>query len=263
MKIDFHTHVYPEHIAERTVASIGARAGIRSCTDGTLRGLLQSMDRAGIDISVVSSVATRPEQVDSIHDWLLGLRRPGIIPVATMHPEAPPDRDTIRALKAKGFRGFKVHPDFQDFFVDEERMEPFYEAARSEGMYILFHAGVDRGMPHPVHGTPQGIARVHEAFPGLTIVAAHMGGEFMYRETEEHLLGKDIYLDTSFVLRRMSVSLIRRFMERHPPERFLFGTDSPWTDQEKELRFLLSLPFLGDGAREMITHKNAARLLGI
>ena len=263
MKIDFHTHIYPDHMAERTVAAVRERAGIRSYTDGTLEGLLCSMETAGIDLSVVCSVASRPEQVDSIHEWLLGLRRPEIIPVAAMHPDAPPDREMMRSLKAKGFRGFKVHPDFQGFFVDEKRLEPFYEAACAEGMYILFHAGVDRGLPHPVHGTPQGIARVHEAFPGLTIIAAHMGGEFMVEQTEAHLLGKDIYLDTSFVLRKMPIDIIKRFLEGHPKERFLFGTDSPWTDQGRELTFFLSLPFLDDEAKEMITGTNAAKLLGL
>lgn len=263
MKIDFHTHIYPDRLAAETVAAVREGAGIPSYADGTLKGLLRSMKGAGIDLSVVCSVATRPEQVDSIHDWLLSIRDSRIRPIAAWHPEKRVGPDGLRALKAKGFRGFKVHPDYQGFFVDEKRMYPFYEAAQSEGMFILFHVGVDRGLPHPVHGTPEGLARVHKAFPRLGIIAAHMGGECMYEETEKHLLGRDIYLDTSFVLRKMPLSLIRRFMERHPPERFLFASDSPWTDQGRELTFLLSLPYLNEEAKKMITATNAAELLGL
>jgi predicted TIM-barrel fold metal-dependent hydrolase len=263
MIIDFHTHIYPDHLAARTLSAVRKRAGIRSHTDGTLKGLLGSMEAAGIDISVMHSVATRPEQVDYIHDWLPGIRQPGIHATAATHPDTGADPDRMRSLKAEGFRGFKVHPDSQEFFVDDRRMYPFYEAARDLGLFILFHAGVDRGLPDPVHATPEGLAKVHRAFPGLVIIAAHMGGESMYRDTERYLLGQDIYLDTSFVLSTMPVDLIKRFMDRHPVERFLFGSDTPWRDQAGELAFFLSLPFIGEEAKEMITYRNAAGLLDL
>ena len=70
-------------------------------------------------------------------------------------------------------------------------------------MIILFHAGLDRGLPHPIHSTPKRLAKVHGDFPSLRIVAAHMGGEAVFDETERVLLGKDIFMDTSFVLRIM------------------------------------------------------------
>jgi len=263
MIIDFHTHIYPDHVAEKTLKAVRERAAIRSYGDGTLTGLRQSMGRAGIDLSVVCSVATKVEQVEGIHQWLLGIRGPGIFPMATMHPDVYPRSQEIRHLRTEGFRGFKVHPDFQAFFVDEKRMYAFYEAAQAEDMLILFHAGVDRGLPNPVHGTPERLARVHREFPQLKIVAAHMGGEGMYGETERSLLGHDIYLDTSFVLKEMPRNMIKRFMEKHPVERFLFGSDTPWADQRGDLEYLLSLPFLNDDAREKIAGGNASRLLGL
>ena len=263
MIIDFHTHIYPDHVAEKTLKAVRERAAIRSYGDGTLTGLRQSMGRAGIDLSVVCSVATKVEQVVSIHQWLAGIRGPEIFPMATMHPDACPGPQDMRHLRAEGFRGFKVHPDFQAFFVDEKRMYPFYEAAQAEDMLILFHAGVDRGLPTPVHCTPKGLAYVHREFPRLKIVAAHMGGEGMYDETEKHLLGRNIYLDTSFVLKEMPRNMIRRFMDKHPAERFLFGSDTPWADQRGDLEYFLSLPFLNDDAREKMAGGNAVQLLGL
>lgn len=261
MIIDFHTHIYPDHVAEKTLRSVRAKAGIPSYGEGTLADLKSSLKRSGIDRAVVCSVATKPEQVSSIHQWLLGIREPSIFLMAAMHPDLLPSAEEMRCLKAKGFRGFKVHPDFQDFYVDERRIYPFYEAAQSEGVPILFHAGMDRGLPDPVHATPERLARVHRNFPRLRMVAAHMGGEDMYEETEKYLLGHDIYLDTSFVLRRMPLKTIRRFVERHPVERLLFGSDTPWADQKAEFEFLLSLPFLNQEAKEKIAGGNAARLL--
>lgn len=261
--IDFHTHIYPNHLAPRTLAAIKDRAEVRSYTDGTLHGLMRSMKESGVDVSVVSGIATKPEQVESIHEWLKAIGRPSIYPLATMHPGCPPDHNRIKHLKSLGFRGYKLHPDYQGFFVDERRMYPFYEAAHSEGLFLLFHAGVDRGLPSPIHATPERLARVHRDLPGLCMIVAHMGGEDMYLETQKHLLGRDVYLDTSFVLRKMRMDLIQRFFDKHSTERFLFGTDSPWTDQKRELQFFLSLPFLPDEDKEKVTSVNPARLLGL
>jgi uncharacterized protein len=261
--IDIHTHIYPDPLASEMLKRIGERSSIPAYTDGTLRGLLASMEGAGIDLSVVSSVATRPEQVSTIHEWLLEIKEQRILPLAAMHPDLPAGEMPVRFLKEKGIRGFKVHPDYQGFFVDEKRMYPFYETAQAAEMFVLFHAGVDRGLPDPIHATPEKLARVHRDFPDLAMIAAHMGGESLYEETERHLLGKEIYLDTSFVLRRMPLPTLARFFRRHSLDRFLFGTDSPWTDQGEDLRFLLSLPFLSEAAKGKIIGTNAARLLRI
>lgn len=263
MKIDFHTHIYPDHVAEKTVAAVRGRAGVEAYTDGTLEGLKRSMAVAVINLSLVAAVATKPEQVLSIQRWLTAIRQPGIETMATMHPAAPLNPEQMKKLKREGFRGFKLHPDYQDFFVDDPRMFPFYELAAAEDMFILFHAGVDRGLPHPVHATPKRLAAVHEAIPELCMIIAHLGGEDAYEETAIHLLGRDLYMDTSFVLRKMPEIYRKRFLLEHPTDRLLFASDSPWTDQGEELKFLLQLPFLTENDKEKICFSNAARLLGL
>jgi uncharacterized protein len=263
VKIDFHTHIYPDHVALQTVSAVRQRAGVDAYTDGTLEGLKGSMAAAGIDLSVVAAVATRPQQVESIQRWLRTIRQPGIEALAAMHPADPLSSDQMRMLKQEGFRGFKFHPDYQDFFVDDPRIYPLYEAVAAEGMFILFHAGMDRGLPHPVHATPKGLSAVNEAIPELCMVIAHLGGEEAYEETAMHLLGRNVYLDTSFVLRKMQGTFRERFLKEHPADRLVFASDSPWTDQGEELRFLLQLPYLTDGDKEKICYSNAARLLGL
>ncbi|MCU0595427.1 MAG: amidohydrolase family protein [Desulfobacterota bacterium] len=263
MIIDFHTHIYPEPSASKTLAAVQSRAGVSCFSDGTRQGLALSMDKAGIDLSVVCSVATKPEMVESIHQWLESIRTPRILPFATMHPGRPAVREEMQDLKKRGFKGFKVHPDYQGFFVDEKRIYPFYEAAQSAGMIVLFHAGLDRGLPDPIHSTPERLAKVHKDFPSLCMVVAHMGGEAVFHETERYLLGRDVFMDTSFVLRVMPRGLLERFVKRHPAERILFGSDSPWTDQAEELRFLMDLPYLKIEEKEKIAGRNAAELLGL
>jgi len=263
MKIDFHTHIYPDHVALKTVTAVRQRAGVDAYTDGTLEGLKKSMAAAGIDLSVVAAVATKPEQVSSIQRWLTSIRQPGIETLATMHPADPLNSEQMKMLKQEGFRGFKLHPDYQDFFVDDPRMYPIYETVAAEGMFILFHAGVDRGLPHPVHATPKHLAAIHNSIPELCMIVAHLGGEEAYKETAVHLLGRNLYMDTSFVLRKMPGTFRERFLKEHPADRLLFASDSPWTDQGEELDFLLQLPFLTESDKEKICFSTAAQLLGV
>ncbi|MEM4235361.1 MAG: amidohydrolase family protein [Candidatus Methanomethylicaceae archaeon] len=263
MVIDFHTHIYPDHIAHSTVSFVCKRSGIKAYTDGTLNGLKRSMEEAGIDISVVAAVPTRPHQVKSIQNWLLSIRQPGIEVLGALHPHSPLSKEEIRYLKKMGIRGFKLHPDYQDFYVDDPMVFPLYEVIAEEGMFLLFHAGVDRGLPHPVHGTPKRFFRVHRTIPELRMVLAHLGGEFVYDETVKYLLGKDIYFDTSFVLQNAPLEFLKIIFKEHPADRILFATDSPWTNQKEELSFLSKLPFINADELEKICYYNAARLLGL
>ena len=77
MYFDFHTHIFPNKIAERAVASLIEKAeeatGERGCltahTEGTLDSLRLSMERSGIDKSLVLPVCTSPSQFDSINRY--------------------------------------------------------------------------------------------------------------------------------------------------------------------------------------------------
>ncbi|MCX8021559.1 MAG: amidohydrolase family protein [Syntrophorhabdaceae bacterium] len=221
------------------------------------------MKEAGVDISVVAAVPTKPNKVASIQRWLSSIRQPGIEPLAAIHPDDPISTEQLKILKAQGFKGFKLHPDYQNFYVDDPKMFPLYEKIADEGMFILFHAGVDRGLPNPIHGTPKRFAALHRSIPELCIVAAHLGGEDVYEETLKYLVGQDIYMDTSFVLRKAPWTFLERIFKEHPVERILFASDSPWTDQKEELQFLLGLPFLSHSDKEKICFYNAASLLGL
>ena len=259
--IDFHSHVFPEGMAEKVLPGLNERVGIKYFNDGTVDALLDSMSGAGVDISVVSRITTKPEQTESINDWLSGIKRENIIPMAAWHPDLEAGDSVIQKLLDRGFKCIKLHPDYQGFFADEEKIYPLYESAQNTGMAILFHAGPDRGLPPPVHALPHMLKKIHLEFPDLKIIAAHMGGEDNYDETELHLLGTGVYLDTSFVLRKMPVSILERMIKKHPVERILFGSDSPWNDQKGDIDFLFSLPFINEYEKQCIAGDNAAELL--
>mgnify|MGYP004452568245 CR=1 FL=1 len=51
MIIDFHTHIFPDAIAQRTIEKLEAAANIKAHSDGTLTGLKTSMQKAGVDMT--------------------------------------------------------------------------------------------------------------------------------------------------------------------------------------------------------------------
>ena len=62
MIIDFHTHIFPDKIAAKSIENLEKASGIKAATDGTLQGLLDSMDKNNVDISVIMPVYNTNEK---------------------------------------------------------------------------------------------------------------------------------------------------------------------------------------------------------
>lgn len=261
--IDIHTHVFPDQIAERAVKQLAGRSGEQAFINGTAAALAESMRRSGIARSVTQPVSTKASQVPSINAFAIELnRRPELVNFGTLYPGFDGNAAEIERLKAAGIRGVKFHPDYQEFFADEERMSPLYQALADAGLIAFFHAGVDIGLPPPVHGPPDRLARVLDRFPGLTLVAAHFGGFQQWDDVDRFLVGRNLYLDTSFTLSYLDPARFVDMARRHGIGKVLFGTDSPWADQAAEVD-LLTRSGLNDAELDAVFHDNAARLLGI
>ena len=90
-----------------------------------------------------------------------------------------------KMLKEAGIKGVKFHPEYQGFFVDDEKIFPIYETLFKEDFIIIFHAGVDLGFKEPYHCTPSRLKKVLDTFPGCMIIAAHMGGYRYWNDVEK------------------------------------------------------------------------------
>jgi predicted TIM-barrel fold metal-dependent hydrolase len=262
MIVDFHVHCFPEELAARATAALSERSGVRPFTDGTVGGIKASMGEAGIDRSVVLSIATRPQQASKITRWAASVQDDAVVAFGSIHPDSPAWREELGAIRDAGLMGIKLHPDYQEFFVDEERLFPIYERALELGLIIIFHAGVDIGLPPPYHCTPDRLRRAVRAFPGGKFVAAHMGGFKCWDEVESCLVGENVYLDTSFSLQWMEPERFLRILREHGHEKVLFATDSPWGGQKEELERIRSLG-LTPGEECAVLGGNAAKLLGL
>ena len=74
MIIDMHTHIFPEKIAAKTLELLSGRIHITPYTNGMEDGLFASSKEAGIDLSVILPVVTKPSQFASINQFALQFR---------------------------------------------------------------------------------------------------------------------------------------------------------------------------------------------
>jgi uncharacterized protein len=261
--IDFHTHAFPDALASNAMKTLLAEApGITAYLDGTVGALLQSMDRAGIQKSVVCCIATKAKQFGPILQWCQDIRSDSLIPFPSVHPTDPEMVEHIRQIKAQGFLGVKVHPFYQEFYADEDRMLPFYDEASRQGLLLVMHTGYDIAFPRERRADPETLLRLSRMFPDLKLVTTHLGAWQQWDEVKHHLLGREIYMEISFGLEDLGLSVAREMLMNHPQEYLLFGTDSPWTDQEGTLALLEGLR-LPPARLDGMLFRNAARLLGL
>lgn len=260
MIIDFHTHCFPDNLAQRAIPMLSKKCGgLVPQTDGTLAGLKKHMKDAGVSISCVMNIATNPHQMQSVNNFAKEINSDTIISFGSVHPDAPDWEEELERIADMGLLGVKFHPDYQGFFVDEERMKPIYRKVSKLGLITLFHAGFDYGFPPPYHCMPQNMKKALSWFDS-PVVAAHWGGIDSGFDVLENLCGLPIYFDTSFGYGSMPAPLQKMIIEKHGTDKLLFASDCPWHSPVWELRNLNTLD-LTDSELEDILHKNAEKLL--
>jgi uncharacterized protein len=262
--IDFHTHIFPDKIAKQAVEKLAEESGeYRPKTDGTLKGLLASMDAAGIGLSVVANIATRPAQSLPILGFCRHIAGERIHPLVSIHPGNSGDEAASLLSEAAhiGIRGVKLHPMYQDFAIDDRSMYPLYQMIEHFGMFVIFHTGLDIAFPGNLQADVDRIRALAKDFPGLTIVTTHVGG---WRQWDRAgALGKlpNVYTETSMTQTEMEDEGFVKLLSQFDEDRVLFGSDSPWTDQKEMLQRILQLR-LTEGRKEKLLYRNAAALLG-
>ncbi len=260
--IDIHTHAFPDDVAGRAVSKLEQMGQWKAVGDGRVDGLIASMDEADIDLSVLCPIATKPGQVKGIFKWCRKIRSDRIEPLASLHPETPKPGKWIDRFAKTQLAGIKLHPMYQDFAIDEPRLDGIYEAAAGAGLFVTLHAGRDIAFPpEDDRAAPERIARVVDRHPELKLLATHMGGWEVWDQVRKHLSGSNVYFETSFSLDRLGPQNVVDLVRSHGVDKVLFGTDWPWNDQAAEIQKVHHLP-LEESEKNGILYANAARLLG-
>ncbi|HEX3025961.1 MAG TPA: amidohydrolase family protein [Clostridia bacterium] len=255
---DIHTHAYPEKVAEKAVDFLNQYYPVQCKGDGTIGDLAASAREGGVDYLLVHAVATKPNQVENINDWISEQLTDRIFGFGTIHPHYENDIvGEINRIRSLGLRGIKLHPDFQGFFVDDPATDPIFRTAQGV-LPVLIHAGDINSE----FSSPSRIARVLEKYPGLTVIAAHLGGYSEWDEAEKNLIGKKVYIDTSSSLWALPPERSVNMIRAHGVDRVLFGTDYPLTRHREELERFYALGLTEEENRKIL-FENASRLLNL
>lgn len=276
MIVDFHTHTFPDAIAEKAVAKLSALSRSRAFTGGTAGALKESMEKAGIGRAVILPVATNPEKIEKMNDISIAQSgKDGLILFGCVHPDAKNSLSEIRRLARAGIRGIKIHPVYQGVNADDLRFLRILEKAGEEGLCVVAHAGDDIGFPGAEHASPERFAHALQEVGEVKLILAHMGGWKRWDEVSPLFAHTSVMLDTSFSLgeipasdpempreekRLLTEDAFCTLVRALGADRILFGTDSPWTGQKESAETISSLP-LTHAEKEMILGKNAEKLL--
>lgn len=255
--IDMHAHIFPEKIAEKAVASIGKFYGLEMSEDGSPESLIKNGSKIGVTKYLVFSTATTPSQVEAINSYIADEvnKHPEFVGFGTIHRDVENPEQVIESIISLGLKGIKLHPDFQHFNIDDEKMYRIYEIIAGR-LPVYFHTSDSR---YP-YSEPERLARVAKDFPKMRVIGAHFGGYSLWDRIGCYDGLGNVYFDTSSSLFTLDKSTVIGFINRFGREKFFFGTDYPMWDHVEELNRFLSIG-LDDKTNEMILYKNAENFL--
>lgn len=258
--IDFHTHVFPEKIAGKTLDFLSKRCETEPFTDGTADGLRTSAKEAGISLSVALPVVTNPAQFESINRYAQGISGEGILSFGGIHPDSEDYKQQLIQLKNMGFKGIKLHPAYQGMNFNDIRYKRILDYAGELDLVVSVHAGYDPGYPGENYCTTKMALEVIDEVQPAKLVLAHMGGFMHWDDVERDLAGADVWLDTAVVFGVIECEQFIRLSRRHGCDRILFATDSPWSGQKESVACLQGMD-LTEEEKKMIFEENARKLL--
>ena len=278
MIIDFHTHVFPPQIKKKRnqyIDSDPCFAVLYSHKEAKLATadeLIDSMDKEGIDISVIVNIGwTTHELCVETNDYILEsvARYPKrLIGFGSVQPNSfdAAVAEIERCAKG-GIRGIgEIRPDMQLFELSDEIMLPIIETLRKHQLILLTHASEPVGHHYPGKGaiTPEMLYPFITAFPDLTIVCAHWGGglPFYALMPEVKKAMKNVFFDTAASPYLYSPEIYHQVIQLVGADKILFGSDYPLLAQGRLLKEINSLD-LAQETRSLILGGNARKLLGI
>ena len=258
--IDFHTHIYPEKIAQKAVESVGEFYGIGMDGKGTAKDLLKEGKESGVTDYVVHSVALTASRVEAINDYIASecKTHKEFHGFGTMHADFENKIEAIERARKMGLLGVKIHPDTQLFNMDDRRMFELYDYLRQEDIPLLIHCGDYRYD----YSHPRRLRRLLREFPGITVIGAHFGGWSMCDLAYEYLAKENCYVDTSSSFWMLGIKRAKELIRLYGAERVVFGSDFPMWSVSEELEKFRSMK-LTDEENSLILYKNAEKILKI
>lgn len=277
--IDFHTHIFSPQIKKNRSKYVNADpcfAILYSQEKAklvTAEELIESMDRDGIDISIVQNIGwTTHELCVETNDYIMEsvARYPErLVGFCTVQPRSLDAAlaEIERCVKG-GIRGVgEIRPDIQLLDLgDKELMDPFVDLLVKYKLVLSVHSSEPVGHDYQGKGavTPGILYPLITRYPDLTLVCAHWGGGLPFYalmpEVKEAM--EKVYFDTAASPFLYTPEIYHQVIQLVGADKILFGSDYPVVAQSRLLREIDSLD-LPEAAKDEILADNARRLLGL
>ncbi|WP_405270632.1 amidohydrolase family protein [Methanobrevibacter sp.] len=258
--INAHCHIYPEKIAEKAVLGIRDFYDLDMSLNGKLDDLIRDGDKVGVTHYLIHSVATTPKQVKSINEFIADAvnSNPDLFTgFGTLHPDSEDIQGDFDYLIELGLKGVKLHPDFQQFAMDEERAFKIGEVVSKGNVPMLVHCGDFRYN----YSNPKHIKAFLERFPDITFIGAHFAGWSMWEEATRQLSHfENLYVDLSSSLYALTPETALELIHAYSADKVLWGTDYPMWESVSEMEYFNKIN-LTEEERSKILYENAAKLL--
>lgn len=278
MIVDAHTHIFPPFVRERRAELLETEPTFRELYSdararlATADELLASMDRAGIDVSVIVGFAWQDPALCARHnDYLLEAARQSggrLVPFVTVNPSDSGARDELRRCAAAGARGIgELRPANQGFDLgNSDEADLLLWASSAYDLPLLFHVSEPVGHPYAgKRGLPiDQFYRFVSSAPGVTVIGAHWGGGAPLYGLMPEVRGafETVYFDTAASPYLYDPAIFRHVADIVGPERILFASDFPLIAQDRALDDARA-GGLDERALGLALGENARRLLGL
>lgn len=260
--INAHCHIYPDKIASKAVDGIKNFYDLNMSLDGTVNGLIEDGNTVGVNHYLIHSVATTPKQVKSINEFIAESvnTNPEIFTgFGTLHPDSEDMQGDFDHLIELGLKGVKIHPDFQQFAMNEYRAFKMGEIINEGNVPLLVHCGDFRYN----YSNPEQIKAFLDKFPNLTFIGAHFAGWSVWEDATEKLAGiPNLYVDLSSSLYDLTPETAVDLIHAYGSDKVLWGTDYPMWDSPSEMEYFNKLN-LSEKEKSQILYDNAAKILGL
>jgi hypothetical protein len=187
-------------------------------------------------------------------------------PACSVHPrDGEAALDELDRVAAAGARWLKLHPNTQEFDVDDAAVRPVVARAGERGLPVLFdaHSPFDPAQPGK-------FVKLAVECPDTTLILAHAHGQRFADLLVYDTLNKypwwrrNVYVDISATATQLAGGpFAEQFvwvLRKIGIDRVLFGSDYPFFDPAEAVDAVRSLGF-SDTEQAQILHDNAAALL--
>jgi uncharacterized protein len=175
-----------------------------------------------------------------------------------------------RLVAEYGMRGLKLHPSAQEFYPNDRKAYPLYEAAQELHIPVLVHTGhtgvgagqAGGGGIRLKYSNPMLLDDVAVDFPELSIILAHPSFPWQDEALSVARHKPSVYIDLSGWSPKYFPESLVQHANSVLQDKVLFGSDYPLITPDRWMADFEKLP-MKPSVVPKILKDNAARLLGL